>query len=94
MTLKAMPKPFSIEMKPRKCPTNEKTEQEKPKKRGRGKAKRQHARISEADILHLEQKPRSARPVNGFLESFSSLLPDREQKMARQASKRVLRQNF
>ena len=51
----------------------------KAKEEGKAKAKREHARISEAHILYLEQKPRSARPVNGFLE--------------RPASKRVFRQN-
>ena len=44
----------------------------KAKEEGKAKAKREHARISEAHILYLEQKPRSARPVNGFLERPAS----------------------
>ena len=32
-----------------------------------------HARTSQADILHLDQKATRPRPVNDFVLSFSSL---------------------
>ena len=32
-----------------------------------------YAQTSQANILHLNQRPQSARPVNSFVVSFSSL---------------------
>ena len=46
-----------------------------------------HARILQANILHLDQRPRSVRPVNSFVLSFSSLQHDSDQKTTRLDSK-------
>ena len=60
--LKAFLKTLPIKMKPTKFPARgKKNEQEKRKKRGREKGKSKnllsaHARTSQADILHLDQK--------------------------------------
>jgi len=54
-------------------------------------------RISELRKLTYRiwiRTPRSVRPVNRFVVSFSSLWHDIDQKTARLASKRVLRQTF
>ena len=46
-----------------------------------------HARTLQANILHLDQRPRSVRPVNSFVLSFSSLQHDSDQKTTRLDSK-------
>ena len=83
-----MPKTFPSEMKPRKFPAKEKNWTRKAKVEGKEENESQvtgviyygqknllsaHARTLESDILHLEHKTRSARPVNkvfGILGSY------------------------
>ena len=76
-TVKAFPKTFPTEMKPRKFPAKEKQWDKKSESRGEGRKRKAnfkaksllsaHARTLESDILHLEKKTRSARPINKVL---------------------------
>ena len=82
-TFKAFPKTFPTEMKPRKFPAKEKKWDKKSESRGEGRKRKAnfkaksllsaHARTLDSDILHLEKKTRSARPINkvlGFRGSY------------------------
>ena len=95
-------------MKPTKCPAREKkTRQEKRKKKGgeKAKSKSQDCCVSKFCFLRMPElrklifciwirRPRSVRPVNRFVVSFSSLQHDSDQKITRLASKRVFQQNL
>ena len=83
MTVNAFPKTFPTEMKPRKFPAKEKNGTRKAKVQGKEENEKPilkpksllsaHARTLDSDILHLEKKTRSARPINkvlGFRGSY------------------------
>ena len=53
-----------------------------------------HARTSQADILHLDQKAVKCTTSKQVVVSFSSLKHDSEQKTTQLASKRIFRQNL
>ena len=43
--------------------------------------------------MYFPSESGSVRPVNGFVLSFNSLMPESDQKMSRLASKHVFQQN-
>ena len=61
-------------MKHTKCPAREKNEARKAKKKGGGERKRNfafaHARTSQADILHLDQKAAKCETCNRLCGKF------------------------
>ena len=84
--LKAFLKTFATKMKPTKCPAREKKRGKKSKKRGEERTRKvkvktavslltpkvlsTHARTSQADILHLDQKAAKCKICNRLCGKF------------------------